>query len=607
MYKRRSYDWPELFPSLAVAEDSSSNMAFERAAQWLSHCLENDEECRPRASSFMPRRLLDVGSMDRPSDPFLLEPTDPAPYVCLSYCWGVDTEGVLKSTETNLAAHYQAVPYTSMPATIQDAVTVCRRLKIAYLWVDSLCIVQDDITSWLEDSAQMHEIYMNCLFTIAAQEPASCKSGFLGKQRFGDPEWQRRFVTDVPAMFGEAVKELFIRENTELPDEDNNPFSLDTRGWCLQEDLLPSRKLSFNGNEMTWECHCRRICECGHLLWGPRSVYGTLGASIKTAEALKRFEEGRHRLSEPEKLHMSWRQLIEAYSSRQLTQPTDKLAAVSGLAQIVARTREEVCGVSDEYLAGLWRTEFLYDLAWQVRTTREGFRAPRHRGRSISYRAPTWSWACIDDPVEYKFWKSASYWKYTPSKEDESTVDTVICEHLLPDDHTGPVTSAHAVLTGPLVPVELAVLEPALDVYHHEPRTLVRGRCLRPVEICLDEPMRPTVFEGDAWAKCWKQSECKGGCCVFRKTQVSPSQKVQGKQSLASYCFRLFTLRAYTGRYDDSGRRETLPPEMWFLVLRKCSVTDDTFERIGVGVCRIEDGGGCPLFDDASDCKIKIV
>ena len=550
-------------------------MAFERAANWLTDCVEHDDKCKSEESHFMPRRLLNVGSAQEPCGPYLFEPKMSANYVCLSYCWGADTEGVLKTTKQTLDDHYRAIPYDRLPPTIRDAVIVCRHLGVPYLWVDSLCIVQDDELSWLEDSRDMHKIYLNCHFTIAAQEPTSCKLGFLGRQRYGDPKWQQKFTTECP-IEGEPVAtkihnrvsrrrrainhpiegepstiEVFIRPDiVEYSKDDSFSFSLDTRGWCLQESLLPRRKLCFNGNEMSWECHRRRICECGHLRWAPSSVYGRLGASIKSkmGPPKRRWWD-----PQPGRRGEDWRTLVQDYAGRHLTQPTDKLTALSGLAQTIAEANRKADGTSDKYWAGLWSAEFLHDLTWRVKHPRAT------RVCSSNYRAPTWSWASIDGPVEYKCSEMVSTWKYKAEKEYESTVNTVVCNPCLADDPTGPITSAYAVLTGPMVSIDPAVLLAGLD----------------DTKIFLDEPIASNVQGVDGKAK-------------------SPMDQWYGNQRCDTdgnahsiYCFRLFILRGHTGKVYGDGTERILGPVTWFLVLRKCLGKEDTYERIGVGVTEI--------------------
>lgn len=255
--------------SLKIVKNSSSIAAFERASKWLAHCVDHDEKCRIPNPSFTPRRLLNVGTAEQNREPFLFEPTVPVLYVCLSYCWGADTTGVLTTTKDNLQSHYQAVPLVSMPQTIRDAVMLCRALKLENLWVDSLCITQDDTDDWLQQSSEMKDIYANAHLTVAAEEPASCKLGFLGEQQFGKPGWQFELTTHVSEEAGEPDNQILLRPIKEggTPDDEYERCSLDKRGWCLQESILPSRRLCFNGKEMTWQCGRRRICECGHALW----------------------------------------------------------------------------------------------------------------------------------------------------------------------------------------------------------------------------------------------------------------------------------------------------------------------------------------------------
>lgn len=274
----------ERYQSLAVTEDSSSLEAFHRARKWLEHCVQHDEACTPPNADFIPRRLIDVGSWDESCEPFLVELQEPASYACLSYCWGPNTENVLKTTTNNLAAHFKHIRFSSMPPGIQDAVTVCRGLNIRYLWVDSLCLIQNDLKMWLQDASSMDLIYLNSHVTIAVQEPETCNKHFLGKQSFGGSLLQDYISIDLATTEGNVHVEGFSRVETEddYREAYREPYSLETRGWCFQESLLPNRRLCYNGKEMVWECLCRSICECGHIIRNIQSrPYGKEGAKLK--------------------------------------------------------------------------------------------------------------------------------------------------------------------------------------------------------------------------------------------------------------------------------------------------------------------------------------
>ncbi|KAH6854807.1 heterokaryon incompatibility protein [Chaetomium sp. MPI-CAGE-AT-0009] len=577
--------WPFLpvivpHESLEVVRDSSSAAAFERASKWLAHCVDHDETCKIPNTSFTPRRLLNVGTTEQSREPFLFKPTVPVLYACLSYCWGADATDVLTTTTHNLQAHCQAVPLVAMPQTIRDAVTVCRALKLENLWVDSLCIIQDDPKDWLQQSSEMRDIYANSHLAVVAEEPASCKLGFLGEQQFGSPRWQRVFTTHVPEEAGGPGNQVILRpieEGETTPDHRYERCSLDKRGWCLQESVLPSRRLRFNGKEMSWECGSRGICECGHLLLTGRPIpYGKLGRKIKEGYGETPWE------ATPGD---DWRDLVEEYSKRCLTKKTDKLSAISGLAKLLMeapqkRQPEIESGIrvprltADDYKAGLWKSTFISDLAWRVVPPGLEDSGP------IPYRAPSWSWASVDGPVQFP--------SPFPGREhvDElsCTVDDVICETIVPSDPTGPVKAAYAFLTGPLVIAELVDPLPALDdgkgdggewLAAHP--SCVRGKNLYSVEVALDQPRE-----------------------VF-KDRV--------------HCLRLFTREERMTKIIWS---QTIPSEVWFLVLQRSSRDEAAFERIGVGFWLIRNRRDhdpndpnlpvdLPLFDGAETSSIKIV
>jgi hypothetical protein len=103
-------------------------------------------------------------------------------YVALSYCWGQDQ--TVKTTRNTLPAHLMSIDKAQLPRTIQDAITVCRNLDFRYLWVDSLCIVQDGPDVHRE-VANMAHYYGGASLTIAAASAANCSEGFSRQQHWG--------------------------------------------------------------------------------------------------------------------------------------------------------------------------------------------------------------------------------------------------------------------------------------------------------------------------------------------------------------------------------------------------------------------------------------
>ncbi|PYI01882.1 heterokaryon incompatibility protein [Aspergillus sclerotiicarbonarius CBS 121057] len=505
--------------SLDVVEDSSSPAAFKRAQQWLSYCEEHDEACHPPNPGFVPRRLVDVGSWDGSREPFLFEPTTPVRYACLSYCWGKDLDQVLTTTTNNIHSHYQAIALSALPLALQDAIMVCRNLKIPNLWVDSICIVQDDMQAWLQDASTMHDVYLNSYLTIAVMEPNSCKSKFLGKQRFGDPSWQQLFRPCLPNTGKETTPmDWWIRPG-KYPISHEHRFSLDQRGWCLQESVLPNRRLCYTGNEMIWGCVCRQVCECGHTVAPQMPMdttpdYGQLGGLLKSRilkgdfslDKLRVVGQGcnrsiaRTQLSPHHVVYQSWRNLVTDYSYRSLSKKHDRLRAISGLARMVwdhlqheSDMRDEETDAtrcvtveasrpagramkwwrrvtgrhlpttepSEQYLAGLWKWEVHFDLAWEVQPLEDSVEAPESGEESLheaGYSVPSWSWASVERPVTCRFSDFLPDWQYPehPRRlQDQCILENAFCQNELPEDPMSAVTGGHIVLRGTLAPVEL--------------------------------------------------------------------------------------------------------------------------------------------------------
>ncbi|KAK7403352.1 hypothetical protein QQX98_010873 [Neonectria punicea] len=338
--------------SLGIAESSDSNTTFDRASIWLHNCLDNHTSCRPKYASFMPSRILQL--YQTPQDMVSLIESSaliaPAPYVALSYCWGPDTAGVLKTVKSNKASHLQGIPVKSLPKTIQDAVTVCRKLNVRYLWVDALCILQDDIDDWNKEAAQMAVIYANSHFTLVAREPKSCKQGFLGSQRFGSPDWQRALAVTVPESLGGSNGQILVRDGHL---ESYALKSLDSRAWCLQESALTKRRLVFDDCELSWQCMEKAMCECGHLdedVDGDSSYLKTTRDSIQKPEGDTMYFQ----------LHREWMDLVEQYSQRSLTKSGDKLVAISGLAKLFQENLTRTAHLSaDTHIIALFREELV--------------------------------------------------------------------------------------------------------------------------------------------------------------------------------------------------------------------------------------------------------
>ena len=148
--------------------------------EWLYKCNSEHPDCKPKAYK-PPRRLVSIGSSTEPRLSLVSTQRldfENIRYATLSYCWG--SSGIPgKTTRFNKASYFEAIPIEDLPKTIRDAVMISRSLNIPYLWVDALCIVQDDVDDWRVEVTNMSDIYFGSTLTIAASDAKDSTRGFL--------------------------------------------------------------------------------------------------------------------------------------------------------------------------------------------------------------------------------------------------------------------------------------------------------------------------------------------------------------------------------------------------------------------------------------------
>jgi hypothetical protein len=317
--------------------------------------------------------VVDVGMNLEETDDVRLVRTHgmKATYTTLSYCWGgVD----FIRTTTNLERHFYGIKFNALPQTFQEAVVICRRLDVQFLWIDALCIVQDDKEDFARELGRMCTIYEQALFTIAA---SSSKNPSEGCFHVSHPDY-RTHQLDVRSSRGQY--RVHFRQDLHNSNysgrEDPVSLHILTRGWVLQERLLSRRILYFDKNEVLWECKEAGWCECSYPQSFQPFMLPDNRPRLKTNIAQMLNEKGN-----PEYV---WAQLVRAYSGCTLTKPSDILPALSGIAEYVQRYRSK-----SRYVAGLWSDSLQSDLLW--------VNYNKSSQRAYPWRAPTWSWASVVD------------------------------------------------------------------------------------------------------------------------------------------------------------------------------------------------------------------
>ncbi|KAK8079700.1 hypothetical protein PG997_007518 [Apiospora hydei] len=343
---------------------------FTLLRQWTQACDSTHVMCRRHTdtSSSMPTRLLDVDSLKLVESASI----NPGRYVALSHCWGkLQDIQKFSATKANVESLKQQIALGQLPQNFRDAVMVTRGLGIMYLWIDSLCIIQDEEADWYWESARMEQVFSNAYCTIAASASRSSIEGFLG-----DRPARRCVQLQLPnegTLYACLAIEDFNR------DVERAPLSL--RGWVLQERALSRRSIFFTSTQVYWECGSAVYCETLSKLQNTKSRF--IGDANFPNFAMEYYRDGRQVLVQD---------LYERYSGLQfITMPTDRAIAILGLQERLARAfrTKAAYGMFSVYFARglLWRrasVEPMTRIAWP----------PAHY-------VPTWSWLSKLGPIKY--------------------------------------------------------------------------------------------------------------------------------------------------------------------------------------------------------------
>ena len=362
----------------------------------------------------LPTRVLDVDASGSSSGLRLVNnrPGRRGYYATLSHVWG--KKQIIRSTTDNVSQHEKSIPMSALSQTFRDAVEIARSLGVRYLWIDSLCIIQDDPQDWLSEACNMGSYYLNSMVTIAAVSAVGghegCFMPYEPKNTIPCPISIKFAPDDTGSKLG--ALHGFVRPGTgwdpvQKTDGFHRPI-LWQRAWVLQERLLSPRLLLFSEVGMSWLC---RACEASERVPEGTSKFMDLKFGDKILQSailgLKKFshdrvghmEEGRSRMDdanivatdqETTDLYNAWYDLVMLYGKCGLTVKSDIFPAIAGIAKAMGNA------TSDEYYAGHWKSDLHRGLLWTAPDS------TRKLWELRQYRAPSWSWASL--PATCSFW-----------------------------------------------------------------------------------------------------------------------------------------------------------------------------------------------------------
>ncbi|KAK4934830.1 hypothetical protein LTR10_023998 [Elasticomyces elasticus] len=399
---------------------------------WLAECVTTHVPCslaekvrKLERAHFTPRRLLNLYTKGTHTYIKLLSNTkalDPPPvYMTLSHCWGQNQPLMLEKNSLSLLKG--VIPLKDLPRTYADAVVITLRMGCQYLWIDSLCIVQDSAEDWEAAVQEMGNIYRFSSCNIAALDACDAMEGC--------------FSTRIPHVVSHCAAKVGGRI-----------YHAKFRGWgnATSERILAPRTIGFGASALTWECLQGQGNEINRGF--TRDAIDDFKQALHQNQGFEQDlvinnqDEAPYPMSATDYHFRSpltghiWHRILERYTASQLTFRADRWAAISG----VARAIQSLTGCS--LLAGMWRENMLCDLAWAVESC----------GSMIDNSFPSWSWVSVD----------ATLLNWHPNEKDE-VVYSIMSLPEIPEDHL------KAGVRRPVMPITLRGPLRRMTVYKRDP------------------------------------------------------------------------------------------------------------------------------------------
>ncbi|KAK6852343.1 heterokaryon incompatibility protein [Apiospora arundinis] len=275
-------------------------------------------------------------------------------------------------------------------------------LGYRYLWIDALCIIQDNDHDKTLEIDRMGHIYRNAELTICAEGSPGAVAG-LFVEKPPDPRglYPCQITISVEALNGPITQKLTVA-GTHIGED-----YLSRRGWTLQEEILTSRALVIGQGITSWRCTSAIARDTDPVMKPlPHDPYSddleyelprSLGSSLDVARLRMwlyapsdaRQMASRQHPTAKDPAFLAWYTLIENYSDRDLTVTTDTLPAVQGIASVLGSS------LATSYASGLWTEDLVRGLLWYVAGNDDRSVSSQSADSNVAPKVPSWSWAAV--------------------------------------------------------------------------------------------------------------------------------------------------------------------------------------------------------------------
>ncbi|OAA32751.1 Heterokaryon incompatibility [Moelleriella libera RCEF 2490] len=374
---------------------------------WLKSCTSSHDGCAElKAGDKLPLRLVDVMSTGS-AQFYPMEAIGPerfnllslenlhsvrivptaysippkTPYLTLSHRWG-NPPSILLNMKASFLLKDDIAPHLlncDEAVVFRHAIHVTRALGFRYIWIDALCIMQDQESEKMAEIMRMDEIYFNSVLNISATE------GRIYQGLICDREALHINPCTAMARISETQEDIQLQAFPQKWRLGPSEGPLNKRGWVFQERTLAPRIVHFTKDQVYWECHSLEASEVlpyGIPYHSSRYFNKSVGI-ISTSSSIQQVK-------------LRWYELVEGYSRTSLSHPDDRLLAISAVAKRFCSTMHLM---PSDYLAGMWKNDLPQSMLWS-QDSLSGRSGPESTSIELEMKnAPSWSWASIIAPI----------------------------------------------------------------------------------------------------------------------------------------------------------------------------------------------------------------
>jgi hypothetical protein len=377
---------------------------------WLQECEQLHVSCGMMDEAASRKEELDLILIDVRKE-CLVHATSKFKYVALSYVWGATR--MLQTTKSNIDELRLGGAFAArdkeLTEVVRDAMRLVTFLNERYLWVDSLCIVQDDAANKHDQIRQMNIIYGQAFLTLINMSGTDASSGLPGVSfRSRRPVFEEILINDA------RLISRPLRIDSLLPSS-----VYERRAWTYQERLLARRCLILSNHQAYFQCHRGLRSDISDPDQNPTSTAEILLYPLAALSSRKPNAAGVNTAAWDLRALLVYDELVKSYSRRQLSYPEDALNAFAGIESALAEA------LRARFVNGLPAEILDIALLWAATSDSRVSEATSLTSHHRNSHFPSWAWAGHSGAVSFAEGPLSSIFQQSIGTRENSSSNSV--------------------------------------------------------------------------------------------------------------------------------------------------------------------------------------